>query len=157
MTEGSASYPHDWLSSPRLVSTSPWEYYTKIWTAATGYEPTSFVFIPGSTPLSTAKEATIIKFSYYLIILMGHKIMRRRPAFDLSSQFLMHNLVFSVLSGFLLLLFVEELVPRLWKRGIYHSICGRGGWTQRLVTLYYVRQYSHTAPTNTEISFLSVH
>lgn len=104
--------------------------------------------------MSTAKETVIVISSYYLIILIGRKIMRGRPAFELTSQFQMHNLFLSVLSGFLLLLFVEELGPRLWKRGIYHSICGPGGWTKRLVTLYYVRQFSHTAAPNTAIFFL---
>ena len=142
MTEGSAPYPHDWSLSPKILSTSPWELFSKIWTAVTGYAPTNFIFIPGSTPLSTAKETAIVISSYYLIILIGRKIMRGRPAFELTSQFQMHNLFLSVLSGFLFLLFVEELGPRSWKRGIYHSICGSGGWTKRLVTLYYVRQYS---------------
>ena len=155
MTDGSAPYPYDWSLSPKILSTSPWELFSKIWTAVTGYEPISFVFIPGSTPMSTARETAVVIASYYLIILIGRRIMRGCPAFELTSQFQMYNLFLSVLSGFLLLLFVEELGPRLWQRGIYQSICGPGGWTKRLVTLYYVCQYSHTAAPSTAISFLS--
>lgn len=157
MTDGSAPYPHDWSLSPKILSASPWELFSKIWAAVTGYPARNFVFIPGSTPMSTAQETAIMILSYYLIILIGRKMMRGRPAFQLTSQFQMHNLFLSVLSGFLFLLFVEELGPGLWRRGIYHCICGPGGWTKRLVTLYYVRQYSHTAASNTAISFLSVH
>ena len=157
MSDGSAPYYHEWSISPEILSTSPWELFSKIWTAVTGYPPRNFVFIPGSTPMSTAKETTIVISSYYLILLIGRKVMKGRPACELTSQFLMHNLFLSVLSGFLFLLFVEELGPGLWKRGIYHCICGAGGWTKRLVTLYYVRRYSHTTASNTAISFLSVH
>ena len=67
--------------------------------------------------------------------------MQGRPAFELTSQFLLHNFFLSVLSAFLLLLFAEELMPGLWKRGMYYSICGAGGWTERLVTLYYVSSH----------------
>ena len=67
--------------------------------------------------------------------------MQGRLAFELTSQFLLHNFFLSVLSAFLLLLFAEELVPGLWKRGMYYSICGAGGWTERLVTLYYVSSH----------------
>lgn len=103
-----------------------------------GYPPTEFRFIPGTTPLSTAKETAVAITLYYMMIFYGRKAMKDRPAFELARPFLLHNLFLSVLSGFLLLLFVEELGPGVWKRGMWYSICGDGGWTERLVVLYYV-------------------
>ena len=88
--------------------------------------------------MATAKGTAIAITCYYLVIYIGRTVMKSRPAFELTSHFLLHNLFLSVLSGFLLLLFAEELGPEVWKRGLYHAICGAGGWTERLVTLYYV-------------------
>lgn len=88
--------------------------------------------------MSTAKETAIGLTFYYLMIFFGRRSMKSRPAFGMTSAFLLHNLFLSALSGFLLLLFVEELGPGLWKRGLHHAICGSGGWTKRLVTLYYI-------------------
>ena len=88
--------------------------------------------------MATARETAISITIYYLIIFYGRKVMKKRPAFELTSLFLLHNLLLSVLSAFLLLLFVQELGPGLWKHGVYNSICGPAGWTERLVTLYYV-------------------
>ena len=147
MTEASGLHPDEWLLSPGLLSASPWALFSHIWIATTGYAPTSFDFIPGITPMSTLKETAIATSSYYLMILLGRKWMQSRPPFELASQFLLHNLFLSVLSGFLLLLFAEDLGPKLWKHGLYYSICGDGGWTDRLVTLYYVR--SHRAARET--------
>ena len=141
MIETSGLYAHSWPLSPVSFSASPWALFFRIWTATTSYPPTSFDFIPGTTPMSTAKETAIAISCYYLMILIGRKWMQSRPAFELTSQFLLHNFFLSVLSAFLLLLFAEELVPGLWKRGMYYSICGAGGWTERLVTLYYVSSH----------------
>ncbi|KAF6219180.1 hypothetical protein HO133_005005 [Letharia lupina] len=137
MSEGSVPYPYGSLPSGSLQA-APWVLFDRMWTAATGYAPTSFLFIPGKTPMSTAKETAVGIAVYYLMIFFGRRAMKGRPAFELTSLFLLHNLFLSLLSGFVLLLFVEELGPGLWKHGMHHAICGSGGWTKRLVTLYYV-------------------
>ena len=131
------TYPHGGLP-PGSIEASPWVLFDKIWTAATGYAPTDFLFISGETPMSTVKETAIGITIYYLTIFFGRRSMKGRQAFELTSLFLLHNLFLSLLSVFLLLLFVEELGPGVWKYGIHHTICGPGGWTKRLVTLYYV-------------------
>ena len=136
--EGSAPDLHWWLPSPASFDASPWKLLSRMWTAAMGYTPAQFLFIPGQTAMSTAKETAIVIALYYLMIFYGRRSMKSRPAFELTTLFLLHNLFLSILSAFLLCLFVEELGPGVWKRGIYHSICGSGGWTKRLVTLYYV-------------------
>ena len=88
--------------------------------------------------MATATETAIAITIYYLIVFYGRKAMKSRPAFELTSLFLLHNLFLSVLSAFLLVLFVQELGPGLWNYGVHNSICGPAGWTERLVTLYYV-------------------
>lgn len=140
MSEGVVPYPYGWLPSGSFEA-SPWVLFDRIWTAAMGYAPTGFLFIPGETPLSTAKETAIGITFYYLMNFVCRRSMKSRQAFDLTSAFLLHNLLLSILSGFLLLLFVEELGPGLWQHGIHHAICGSGGWTKRLVTLYYVSSH----------------
>lgn len=57
----------------------------------------------------------------------------------LKNLFMIHNLYLTVISGALLVLFIEQLAPTIWKHGVFHSICGSGGWTKQLVVLYYVR------------------
>ena len=65
--------------------------------------------------------------------------MKNRPAFKFNPLFMLHNLYLTVISGGLLVLFIEQLLPTLVRKGIYFAICDHaGGWTNRLVTLYYV-------------------
>lgn len=53
---------------------------------------------------------------------------------------MLHNLALTIISGGLLALFIEQLLPTVWRHGIFFAICDeRGGWTEKLVTLYYVR------------------
>jgi len=66
--------------------------------------------------------------------------MRNRPAFKLNALFMIHNFYLTAISGTLLALFVEQLIPTLYKHGIFYAICDvKGGWTPPLVILYYVR------------------
>lgn len=67
-------------------------------------------------------------------------MMRKRPAYKLNALFMIHNLYLTIISGGLLALFTEQLVPTLWRNGVFYAICDhKGGWTRPLVTLYYVR------------------
>lgn len=66
--------------------------------------------------------------------------MRSRSAFRFDALFKLHNFGLTLLSGALLVLFLEQLIPTLLSKGVYHAVCNRaGGWTQPLVLLYYVR------------------
>lgn len=65
--------------------------------------------------------------------------MRDRPAFKLNFFFKIHNFYLTAISGILLLLFLEQLIPTITRNGVYYAICHyNGGWTQQLVVLYYV-------------------
>lgn len=121
-----------------LQFTSPWHLLDKAWMAAFGRHAEEFQFTPGQTPLSTLKETTAMLLLYYTVILGGRELMRRRLAFKLNTLFLIHNFYLTAISGSLLVLFLEQLIPRLWSHGLYDAICGASGWTDKLVVLYYL-------------------
>ena len=63
------------------------------------------------------------------------------PASYLKYPFLLHNVLLSAGSGWLLALMLEEVLP-IWSRnGAFYSICGEGAWTMRLETFYIINYY----------------
>jgi fatty acid elongase 3 len=121
-----------------LLFTGPWNMLDGAWVSVLGYHADNFQFTPGQTPLSTFKETAAMLVIYYSVILGGRNWMRNRPAFKLNTLFLIHNFYLTAISGILLVLFLEQLIPRLWSHGLYDGICGAGGWTDKLVVLYYL-------------------
>lgn len=121
-----------------LHFTSPWQLLDQAWMTVFGKHAEDFRFIPGQTPLSTLKETTVMLVVYYTVILGGREWMRNRPAFKLNTLFLIHNFYLTAISGSLLVLFLQQLIPTIWAHGIYDTICGAGGWTDKLVVLYYL-------------------
>jgi hypothetical protein len=103
-----------------------------------GYPAEKFRFTPGVTPFSTLKETVGIIVVYLVVIFGGREFMRNRPAYKLNGLFMVHNFCLTAISGTLLALFAQQLLPQLWKHGLYENICGADGWTQPLVVLYYV-------------------
>lgn len=126
------------LSKPIQISVSPWANFDKVWTAIMGYSAKDFRFVAGETPLSTFTETTAIIAAYLIIIFGGREIMRNRQPLKLNGLFMAHNFVLTAISGALLVLFAEQLIPTLWTGGLYENICGASGWTQPLVVFYYV-------------------
>ncbi|KAK3685403.1 GNS1/SUR4 family protein [Podospora appendiculata] len=116
-----------------------WSLLDALWTRVAGYPAAEFEFKPPLTPLSTLNGSVIFVTLYYAMIISGTEWMRHRKPFKLQGLFLAHNLSLSVLSAFLLALFVEQLVPILRAKGTLYAICDkRGGWTQPFVVLYYL-------------------
>lgn len=133
----------DAFQGPALVKiASPWSLFDQAFTSIMGYPADQFRFKPGTTPMSTFGETAVMISFYYLTIFTGWKIMKNREAFKLSTLFKIHNFLLTAVSGALLVLFLEQLVPSLWNNGLYKCICGKPGWTDKLVILYYVRQLS---------------
>ena len=125
-------------SGATLLKTSPWDLFDQAWTSVVGYPAAEFQFIPGETLMATFKETAAMITVYYIIIYTGWEFMRRRQPFKLNTLFMAHNFILTVISGALLILFLEQLVPSIWKHGLYNCICSKPGWTNRLVVLYYV-------------------
>jgi len=116
-----------------------WPVFSKCWAAIFGYAPENFKFNVGQTPMSTLQETIIALVAYYIIIFGGRELMRNRKPYVLNGPFMVHNLYLTIISGGLLALFIEQLLPTLVHGGVFHAICSyEGGWTKPLVTLYYV-------------------
>lgn len=103
-----------------------------------GYPADKFKFVPGKTPMSTLTETVAMIALYIVVIFGGREFMRNRPAYKLNGLFMAHNFCLTAISGVLLVLFAEQLIPTLWRHGLYENICGALGWTPPLVVLYYV-------------------
>jgi fatty acid elongase 3 len=88
--------------------------------------------------MSTLTETVAMIVLYLVVIFGGREFMRNRPAYKLNGLFMAHNFCLTAISGTLLVLFAEQLIPTLWRGGLYENICGASGWTSSLVTLYYV-------------------
>lgn len=109
-----------------------------------GYSAEKFQFVPGETPMSTLTETIALIGVYLVVVFGGREWMRNRPAYKLNGLFMAHNLMLTCVSATLLTLFAGQLIPTLWKGGLYNGICGAGGWTDKLVVLYYVSVFPLT-------------
>lgn len=113
--------------------------FEKVFTPIVGYKPQDFQFIRGKTTLSAVTPVAVALVLYYVITLGGREVMRNQKAMKLNGIFQLHNLLLTGISGALLALFIEQLVPTVYRHGIFYAICNRnGGWTRQLVILYYV-------------------
>lgn len=117
-----------------------WPYFDKAFGLVMGFDAHDFDFRPGHTPLSSFPVAFGAILFYYAVIFGGREFMRNRKPFKLTTLFLAHNLILTVISGILLVLFFEQVLSTVFRNGIFYSICVReGGYTQPLIVLYYVR------------------
>ncbi|KAL4994652.1 ELO family [Aspergillus recurvatus] len=116
-----------------------WPHFSKAFTALTGKSPADFRLVPGVTPMTTLQGTLLSLATYYVVILGGRQLMKNQAAFKLQMPFIIHNFVLTVISGVLLALFLEQILPTLSQDGVLHAICdARGGWTDQLVLLYYL-------------------
>ena len=116
-----------------------WPIFDKAFTAVVGYSANDFKFVPFETPMSTIKSTSIFIAIYYCIIFGGREWMRNREPFQLSFLFKVHNFYLTAISGILLALFAEQLIPTVARKGLFFAICDhQGGWTDKLVILYYL-------------------
>lgn len=120
-----------------------WPLFSRAFEFFAGYPADEFRFVVGQTPMSTLYSASIFVVIYYAVIFGGRELMRNREPMKLKGLFLIHNYILTLVSAILLALYIEELVPIIYRHGLFHAICHReGGWTQRLVVLYYVSSKS---------------
>jgi fatty acid elongase 3 len=116
-----------------------WPIFSKCYSTLFGYAPENFEFVSGTTVMSTFTQTTIALTAYYIIIFGGRELMRKREPFMLNGPFMVHNLYLTIISGGLLALFIEQLLSEVIRNGVFHAICSyEGGWTDKLVILYYV-------------------
>lgn len=124
-----------------------WPIAAAAFKRAKGYAPEQFDFVPGVTPMASMAETATVLLSYYLIIFGGREVMKDREPMKLNGLFKIHNLYLTIISGVLLALFLEQLIPTVVRGGLFYGICSyEGGWTDPLVVLYYVRSALPTRP-----------
>ncbi|KAK5081043.1 Fatty acyl-CoA elongase/Polyunsaturated fatty acid specific elongation enzyme [Lithohypha guttulata] len=124
--------------TPVNLNIDPWSIFDKAWTTLVGYPAQDFRFEEGSTPISTTKAVLSWIATYYVVIFGGRALMANRPAFKLHTAFIIHNFYLTAISGALLVLFLQQIVPSIWNNGLYDNVCGVSGWTKPLVVLYYL-------------------
>jgi fatty acid elongase 3 len=116
-----------------------WPVFSKCYSTLFGYAPENFRFTSGETVMSTFTATVTALTAYYIIIFGGRELMKKREPFVLNGPFMVHNLYLTIISGGLLALFIEQLLPTVARGGVFHAICHYdGGWTDKLVILYYV-------------------
>ena len=130
------------VSAPSLdqpFGVALWPLFEQLWLQFRRFPPQMFRFVPGVTPMSTLPQSVAVLVTYYVVIFGGRELMKSQQPLRLNFLFKVHNLGLTVLSAGLLALFVEQLLGTVVRKGIFYSICDSdGGWTDRLVTLYYV-------------------
>lgn len=101
--------------------------------------PSKFQFVAGEVPLSTGSPVLAAIATYYLVIFGGDFIFKKfkiKP-FVLNGPFQVHNVILTTASLSLLLLMAEQIIPMIYKYGLYYAICNENAWTQELEVLYY--------------------
>ncbi|KAK8043679.1 Elongation of fatty acids protein 2 [Apiospora rasikravindrae] len=126
------------IAKSGVIPLAPWKAFDHVWTSVMGYRAEEFRFVEGKTAFSTWPEVFGMIVLYVTVVFGGREFMRNRQPLKLNGLFKIHNLFLTLLSGGLLLLFIEQLAPQLWRDGLYENICGADGWTKPLVTLYYL-------------------
>lgn len=103
------------------------------------WDPESFGYeFNSDTPLSTVYSVTLAIMGYYVLIFIGHEIMKYSKPFRFHYLFVVHNAILTAFSLLLLLLLCEQLTPIVWNHGIFYAICDDAAWTQKIELLYYL-------------------
>lgn len=98
-------------------------------------------YVPGVTPLSTASSVVTALIVYLSVIFGLREYMK--PLKPLKFQFLFraHNVLLSLGSFILLVLMLEEVIPIVWKHGLFYGMCDNAAWTSRLEFYYMINYY----------------
>ncbi|OLY85759.1 putative elongation of fatty acids protein 1 [Smittium mucronatum] len=106
--------------------------------AAVGKDKDSWRYTSGSTVASTWSFVLTGTMIYLILVFGGKAVMKNFKPLELNAYTQFHNIYLSVISGLLLALFFEQLLPNLSQHGLFWSICDRDAWTQKLELLYYI-------------------
>ncbi|KAI9284879.1 ELO family [Umbelopsis sp. AD052] len=115
-------------------------YFDAAYQAVTGKPASSFRYIQGQTALSENSTVLWTCLGYYFLIFTTQFLFKRLdvPALRLKGLFIFHNMLLTAVSGGLLLLFIEQLVPIVARHGLFYAVCNHDAWTQELEHLYYL-------------------
>ncbi|KAI7833300.1 GNS1/SUR4 family-domain-containing protein [Kickxella alabastrina] len=127
-------YSQHW---PSLVSPDYW--LNKGFILATGQSKAAWRWAPGTTFLST-QRAVLTGVVLYLTMVFGGQMIMKKVAKPIRMKRVtqLHNLTLTLISGFLLLAFLEQCLPVWRDKGFFFTICGAESWTQPMEVIYYL-------------------
>ncbi|KAJ7634304.1 ELO family [Mycena polygramma] len=100
-----------------------------------------YSYVEGQTPLSTT-PVVLASLAFYLALIFGiQAAMKNRQPQRLNPLFQAHNIFLSGGSLLLLVLLLEEILPIIWKNGIFKAMCADESWTPRMEIYYMVNYY----------------
>lgn len=76
--------------------------------------------------------------TYFVVIFGGRFLLTNASPVKAKLLFQLHNAFLTIVSFVLLVLLVEQLIPKLVNKGLYYTICSEEAWTQELELLYYL-------------------
>jgi fatty acid elongase 3 len=98
-------------------------------------------YLPGITPLSDTTPVVSTLIGYLITIFSIRWFMQDKAPLKLTPFVRSHNLFLAVISGLLLVLIVEEILPIWWRTGFFDAICHPRSWTE--VLYLYISTPSH--------------
>ncbi|KAF8520763.1 elongase of fatty acids ELO [Hysterangium stoloniferum] len=90
----------------------------------------------GRSPLATWPATIAILIGYVGFVFGLQFLMRPRKAFQLNGLAKAHNAFLSVGSFVLLVLFIKEMVPIIFRKGFFYAICNPDSFTPNLKVYY---------------------
>lgn len=87
---------------------------------------------PGITPLSDTGPVIATLIAYLVTIFSIQWFMRDKAPLKLTFLFQTHNIFLTGISGLLLVLIGEEILPIWWRNGFFGAICHPRSWTEVL-------------------------
>ncbi|PVV00419.1 hypothetical protein BB560_005200, partial [Smittium megazygosporum] len=121
---------------PSLVSPDWWT--NQIYLLILKKPKSEWRWVPGETPLSTGMEVLYGILFYLGGILLGKAILKNARTIELKFWVSAHNIGISLLSLFILLGFLEQIIPKLREHGFFWTICNYYSYTQPLELYYYL-------------------
>jgi len=103
--------------------------------------PHLYSYVKVQTPLSTDKSVVSALVAYLAVVFGIQAFQKNRPAQKLTALFQAHNVFLSVGSALLLALMLEEIVPIVWKHGLYYALCSEHSWTPKMEFYYMINYY----------------
>lgn len=86
-------------------------------------------YVKGKTPMSTPQEVFPALVAYLVIVFGTRWFMTDKAAYKLQIPFQIHNVFLSAGSLLLMTLILEEVIPMVWKNGVFWGMCSTSMWT----------------------------
>lgn len=96
-------------------------------------------YIPGVTPLSETPVVVATLAGYLATIFSIQWFMKNKQPLKLTPFFRAHNAFLTGISGLLLVLIAEEIIPIWLQTGSFDAICHPRSWTPVRVALDHIR------------------